>query len=35
MRATSAVAAPEVAVSQLEGGLPQVTVSVSGAIEVE
>lgn len=35
MRAMSASAAPEVAVPQLEGGLSQVTVSVSGAIAVE
>lgn len=35
MRAMSAAAAPEVVAPQLEGGLSQVTVSVSGAIAVE
>lgn len=35
MRAMSAAAAPEVMAPQLEGGLSQVTVSVSGAIAVE
>ncbi len=34
MRAISAAAAPEVPAPQREGGLSQVTVSVSGAIAV-